>query len=191
MPSPPLWIALKFCIFARLKQFLEVKNDYNIVVNCSQILYLCTSETIANGIHKCSIKLWIALKFCIFARLKQWTRWELQRQAVVNCSQILYLCTSETIGPWDIILAAALWIALKFCIFARLKQFFRCWLADYLCCELLSNFVSLHVWNNSAIGAIFAALSCELLSNFVSLHVWNNTMCVKFTKSTCYNLFQK
>ena len=41
-----------------------------------------------------------------------------------------------------------LWIALKFCIFARLKQLISELGGENESCELLSNFVSLHVWNN-------------------------------------------
>ena len=247
-----LWIADKFCIFARLKQFIEcvVKNPPSCelltnfvslhvwnnapktahrgkpVVNCWQILYLCTSETIYNDTARRLLVLWIADKFCIFARLKQYTRcssigvtccelltnfvslhvWNNygkstnQRRNVVNCWQILYLCTSETMHTSMSFSLTVLWIADKFCIFARLKQSWQFWHITTYCCELLTNFVSLHVWNNvlwifdnswmlwiadkfcifarlkqSSVAYIYFTFGCELLSNFVSLHVWNNS----------------
>ena len=119
------------------------------VVNCWQILYLCISETIEQIIGNSGIKLWIADKFCIFAYLKQLSCWVFCWCYVVNCWQILYLCTSETINLILYVLGFVLWIADKFCIFARLKQLTNITgiLSDS--CELLTNFVSLHVWNNA------------------------------------------
>ena len=92
-----LWIALKFCIFVVLKQliimmiltlhrcellsnFVSLSSWNNavrkslivaVVVNCSQILYLCRPETTYANIRQKKAGLWIALKFCIFVVLKQ------------------------------------------------------------------------------------------------------------------------
>ena len=172
--DPSLWIADKFCIFARLKQSTKFNYAFADVVNCWQILYLCTSETIAANAAILLTTLWIADKFCIFARLKQlyfcrflikprcelltnfvslhvWNNFYPMsngRISVVNCWQILYLCTSETISKTPPLFTRWLWIADKFCIFARLKQYIDRIHAVHRRCELLTNFVSLHVWNN-------------------------------------------
>ena len=197
-----LWIALKFCIFVVLKQHVvkvittrlccellsnfvslsswnnlaEVDWTLNIVVNCSQILYLCRPETTFPYFAPWESELWIALKFCIFVVLKQLgifgrflieccellsnfvslSSWNNERDAkqweldVVNCSQILYLCRPETTGQADDRLLLLLWIALKFCIFVVLKQRPRLATIWKLGCELLSNFVSLSSWNNES-----------------------------------------
>ena len=145
------------------------------VVNCWQILYLCTSETMLHNNQFGIGLLWIADKFCIFAYLKQLfqkpsnrtTRCELLTNfvslhiwnnqfhnrhvhlGVVNCWQILYLCISETITLFMRISNTQLWIADKFCIFAYLKQWTERFYLVQVRCELLTNFVSLHIWNNS------------------------------------------
>ena len=122
------------------------------VVNCSQILYLCRPETTAARVSPASNALWIALKFCIFVVLKQRNLQILPRNRVVNCSQILYLCRPETTITILFVRLTALWIALKFCIFVVLKQQRQREPRAFLCCELLSNFVSLSSWNNWALS---------------------------------------
>ena len=170
------------------------------VVNCSQILYLCRPETtilprnrifrscelLSNFVSLSSwnntdttkpltVRLWIALKFCIFVVLKQPKVLRNSVLSVVNCSQILYLCRPETtaaiplgnllscellsnfvsLSSWNNFILyinefMELWIALKFCIFVVLKQLMLEIRVAPARCELLSNFVSLSSWNNEA-----------------------------------------
>ena len=247
-----LWIALKFCIFVVLKQrpiayrqcrwccellsnFVSLSSWNNecwtetllrIVVNCSQILYLCRPETTPSWCASSLTAVVNCSQILYLCRPETTMAWQwLILWKVVNCSQILYLCRPETTKTSPGGSVAVLWIALKFCIFVVLKQLRHGGAWPQGCCELLSNFVSLSSWNNmtnrsSILRAvvncsqilylcrpettlwrhqhgepklwialkfcIFVVLkqhngrcsrtrhSCELLSNFVSLSSWNN-----------------
>ena len=146
-----MWIADKFCIFARLKQLSDKSLQSRI--GCELLTNFVSLHVWNNqqGNRWERSELWIADKFCIFARLKQYSDasvlrrfccelltnfvslhvWNNKRKnhritkGVVNCWQILYLCTSETIQIAMNIQGRRLWIADKFCIFARLKQCFK------------------------------------------------------------------
>ena len=118
------------------------------VVNCWQILYLCTSETIDLPWQQLDAGCELLTNF---VSLHVWNNAPYSRPfgyPVVNCWQILYLCTSETIAQAQAHHYDKLWIADKFCIFARLKQCRAAGINYGYSCELLTNFVSLHVWNN-------------------------------------------
>jgi len=133
--------------------------------------------------------LWIAFKLCIFDYLKQslYFRWTLSK--VVNCFQTLYLWLSETMECTNEEKEQWLWIAFKLCIFDYLKQSTRQDIYMFKSCELLSNFVSLTIWNNLQQNQ-FLCRSCELLSNFVSLTIWNNNTFPSSSVKSVVNCFQ-
>ena len=67
---------------------------------------------------------------------------------VVNCFQIFYLCSSDTtlyIKDWT---RVALWIAFRFFIFVLQTQLTVQKCPLYICCELLSDFLSLFFRHN-------------------------------------------
>ena len=211
------------------------------VVNCFQILYLWYSDTTSRGYVKDNTKLWIAFKFYIFdilIQLKIFT-WQYNYccellsnsislifwyntishlwscPLVVNCFQILYLWYSDT--TWTIlsISTSSLWIAFKFYIFDILIQLLSIITILKLCCELLSNSISLIFWYNSAwfIGVVnelwiafkfyifdiliqhiitgrFHTTRCELLSNSISLIFWYNQPNQRLFFQRVVNCFQ-
>jgi len=138
-------------------------------VNCFQTLYLWLSETIlilnfisANSCELLSnfvsLTIWNNIYVC-----KVTTEW------VVNCFQTLYLWLSETMLIGCFRQNRQLWIAFKLCIFDYLKQF-RCWSIKYsACCELLSNFVSLTIWNNANKIPI---VHIRVVNCFQTLYLW-------------------
>ena len=151
-------------------------------MNCWQILYLCTSETIFLNYIVCQSLLWIADKFCIFARLKQYN---IPYRYTFPCCELLTNFVSLHVWNNNIHYNSnnfMLWIADKFCIFARLKQFAICTQKFWLCCELLTNFVSLHVWNNflSIPGITELVVNCwQILylctsETIYGLMIWND-----------------
>ena len=145
------------------------------------------------------VALWIADKFCIFAYLKQLI--SSFNLFMISCELLTNFVSLHIWNNWEIIYCYLhrLWIADKFCIFAYLKQSSGARKSVEVCCELLTNFVSLHIWNNLLwislwwgfvvncwqilylcisetiyLGVSGLSRSCELLTNFVSLHIWNN-----------------
>ena len=119
-----LWIAFRFCIFVLWtqswrydrgkRQGCELLSDFvysffehntssdlvnwYCVVNCFQILYIRSLNTIMKASPAFKVVLWIAFRFCIFVLWTQsiWNCW--MQQAVVNCFQILYIRSLNTIG---------------------------------------------------------------------------------------------
>ena len=137
------------------------------VVNCFQILYIRSLNTITSLADNSTWWLWIAFRFCIFVLWTQFTfaLWpnfqscellsdfvysffehngRAGRDAgrpVVNCFQILYIRSLNTIPFPSAPSPRQLWIAFRFCIFVLWTQWLfpaESWPA---CCELLSDFV--------------------------------------------------
>ena len=169
-----LWIAFRFCIFVLWTQsrplprllryscellsdfvysFFEHNNSWRrggirSVVNCFQILYIRSLNTIIQSVGRQWGSLWIAFRFCIFvlwtqsimARWSGATRCELLSDfvysffehneslqgllvdVVVNCFQILYIRSLNTMYRGQISSPAQLWIAFRFCIFVLWTQ---------------------------------------------------------------------
>ena len=166
-PSRRLWIAFRFCIFVLWTQLkgrtvamspsCELLSDFVYsffehnhlrmncfvftVVNCFQILYIRSLNTMNGYPFDWTNLLWIAFRFCIFVL---WTQsWPIfsTRVSVVNCFQILYIRSLNTIILFSGIDRVKLWIAFRFCIFVLWTQS-RCrGISTRTCCELLSDFV--------------------------------------------------
>ena len=189
----PLWIAFRFCIFVLWTQSgnpgsgkttgCELLSDFvysffehnwprrrmsrRTVVNCFQILYIRSLNTIHHGRSDQHRQLWIAFRFCIFVL---WTQ-SLKKQGydldscellsdfvysffehnvkkasflssgVVNCFQILYIRSLNTMYNMKSSKIKKLWIAFRFCIFVLWTQWTRRSASMSRCCELLSDFV--------------------------------------------------
>ncbi len=118
-----LWIAFKICIFDFQKQLHKFSNSGN--PSC-ELLSKFVSLTFRNS-HACSYA---------------WRGW------VVNCFQNLYLWLSETAIVNERARLLGLWIAFKICIFDFQKQHLQRVMQRYICCELLSKFVSLTFRNS-------------------------------------------
>ena len=146
-----LWIAFRFFIFVLrtqrinkqdvtiwccelLSDFLSLFFEHNklrffhpadLVVNCFQIFYLCSSNTTLKEEEIYASMLWIAFRFFIFVLRTQRSTNVVLYDSVVNCFQIFYLCSSNT---------------------TCLLTLQRLW-----CCELLSDFLSLFFEHNKGI----------------------------------------
>ena len=147
--SPPvLWIAFRFCIFVLWTQLRRGGQADDSVVNCFQILYIRSLNTITTLVHYDDSQLWIAFRFCIFVLWTQsppteawrWRCCELLSDfvysffehnntsfkyscfKVVNCFQILYIRSLNTISASTSNCAYSLWIAFRFCIFVLWTQ---------------------------------------------------------------------
>ena len=188
-----LWIAFRFCIFVLWTQsallllisdfscellsdfvysFFEhnhYRNTHQLgqVVNCFQILYIRSLNTIASITRHDSGKLWIAFRFCIFVLWTQSIRARTSGRlscellsdfvysffehniylysenlwVVVNCFQILYIRSLNTIRTRSGFPSFLLWIAFRFCIFVLWTQWKSANLFVSKSCELLSDFV--------------------------------------------------
>ena len=162
-----LWIAFRFCIFVLWTQFTahpvtvhrccELLSDFVYsffehnprerrhpvprVVNCFQILYIRSLNTIVPVALFIAAWLWIAFRFCIFVLWTQFSDNYQEKYSVVNCFQILYIRSLNTIDliPWSA--HFVLWIAFRFCIFVLWTQFAVNKFSCERCCELLSDFV--------------------------------------------------
>ena len=171
-----LWIAFRFCIFVLWTQYsgnnacanycCELLSDFvysffehnsyvlkvvvGVVVNCFQILYIRSLNTIWQHIFERSYQLWIAFRFCIFVLWTQFKRSHSTSTGVVNCFQILYIRSLNTIILTSCIYWVELWIAFRFCIFVLWTQFMIVTFSDWSCCELLSDFVYSFFEHNSS-----------------------------------------
>ena len=169
-----MWIAFRFCIFVLWTQSLtlspgirrccELLSDFvysffehnlkvvkpNIfcVVNCFQILYIRSLNTMQRYFSVVRTVLWIAFRFCIFVL---WTQYAIVivhstlscellsdfvysffehngclivplSLIVVNCFQILYIRSLNTMGLLYRYTGLLLWIAFRFCIFVLWTQ---------------------------------------------------------------------
>ena len=162
-----LWIAFRFCIFVLWTQyFFGLKFSPN-VVNCFQILYIRSLNTMMSLDVRITSWLWIAFRFCIFVL---WTQSRAEtsrvisccellsdfvysffehnyrtatrrRRYVVNCFQILYIRSLNTIIPENARTRRKLWIAFRFCIFVLWTQYNGKHRHNCGRCELLSDFV--------------------------------------------------
>ena len=188
-----MWIAFRFCIFVLWTQWTtcelllslgcELLSDFvysffehnshsfrvlaTKVVNCFQILYIRSLNTIRCHFRSMHRLLWIAFRFCIFVLWTQWqSRYKLAerccellsdfvysffehnyafrlsfRLSVVNCFQILYIRSLNTIICSNSCRKLTLWIAFRFCIFVLWTQLVSCLFVTFTGCELLSDFV--------------------------------------------------
>ena len=188
-----MWIAFRFCIFVLWTQFFqlfrhnlsscELLSDFvysffehndgllrigtNSVVNCFQILYIRSLNTINSSSYVRDTMLWIAFRFCIFVLWTQSNLWIpkgyrrcellsdfvysffehnlnnlfMSEFGVVNCFQILYIRSLNTMIPHIVVQDGQLWIAFRFCIFVLWTQCSVNFPLSVRCCELLSDFV--------------------------------------------------
>ena len=137
------------------------------VVNCFQILYIRSLNTICLLNSNQPPQLWIAFRFCIFVLWTQWiinnkivlaccellsdfvysffehnqTTQQQRQEPVVNCFQILYIRSLNTIGVRSGVIVVELWIAFRFCIFVLWTQCNQQTRVLTCGCELLSDFV--------------------------------------------------
>ena len=111
------------------------------VVNCFQILYIRSLNTITSIIRIDANALWIAFRFCIFVLWTQCTVVGLFVVIVVNCFQILYIRSLNTIKKAFFSRRHKLWIAFRFCIFVLWTQYYKKSIYLRRSCELLSDFV--------------------------------------------------
>ena len=140
---------------------------HRTVVNCFQILYIRSLNTIKRQEYEEYDELWIAFRFCIFVLWTQCqigTHYPLYRcellsdfvysffehnkkvihntkHRVVNCFQILYIRSLNTIWTSFDRWMKALWIAFRFCIFVLWTQCRGIISLIVGSCELLSDFV--------------------------------------------------
>ena len=162
-----MWFAFRFCIFVLWTQFCIF--DIPSLVSCELLSDFVYSFFEHNTFHlvASSRKLWIAFRFCIFVLWTQsvqlgtigmlccellsdfvysffehngsgslskgWT--------VVNCFQILYIRSLNTIWLVSDNLRTLLWIAFRFCIFVLWTQCILPSATISVSCELLSDFV--------------------------------------------------
>ncbi len=151
----------------------DATHSFTVVI-CFQILYLWHRQTTFIKISIMLFALWFAFRFCIFDIDKQpviclsdgdvgcdllsdfvsltstnntYGVWR-HRRVVVICFQILYLWHRQTTGRGSQALHRTLWFAFRFCIFDIDKQHTGLRLVPILCCDLLSDFVSLTSTNN-------------------------------------------
>ena len=143
-----LWIAFRFCIFVLWTQWstsavndglsCELLSDFvysffehnwrscfrifQIVVNCFQILYIRSLNTIqlqqAYPLRSCELLSDFVYSFFEHNYLQFFTC----HLTVVNCFQILYIRSLNTISTKAEPNLAALWIAFRFCIFVLWTQ---------------------------------------------------------------------
>ena len=92
-----LWIAFRFCIFVLWTQCWRRRTTWRPVVNCFQILYIRSLNTIWPSTSTTSRGLWIAFRFCIFVLWTQSFVFAQDWKKVVNCFQILYIRSLNTI----------------------------------------------------------------------------------------------
>ena len=185
-------------------------------MNCFQILYIRSLNTIPLRTLDNARKLWIAFRFCIFVlwtqctckdaakeiscellsdfvysffehnslgRIQQW-------RCVVNCFQILYIRSLNTIRGHKDSRATQLWIAFRFCIFVLWTQFGRhaadrrapLWIAFRFCIFVL--------WTQSQWQKFTAATGCELLSDFVYSFFEHNGCSGRYIFRSVVNCFQ-
>ena len=112
-----------------------------LVVNCFQILYIRSLNTIRLCRSGTGSPLWIAFRFCIFVLWTQFYPFYSLVPQVVNCFQILYIRSLNTILRLQPLPSWWLWIAFRFCIFVLWTQYLCLLSIKFIRCELLSDFV--------------------------------------------------
>ena len=163
-----LWIAFRFCIFVLWTQSILRQSPCR---SCCELLSDFVSSFFEHNFDALlpfCMMLWIAFRFCIFVlwtqlsvsnsgttsccellsdfvssffehnelRILKWPCW------VVNCFQILYLRSLNTILYFMGSRKGQLWIAFRFCIFVLWTQSISIGRIFSVSCELLSDFVS-------------------------------------------------
>ena len=183
-----LWIAFRFCIFVLWTQSTllhsfavlccELLSDFvysffehnsvlqkkvsQQVVNCFQILYIRSLNTIGAVGIILALVLWIAYRFCIFVLWTQFSWSDFLEACVVNCFQILYIRSLNTIDPCPGYNNIMLWIAFRFCIFVLWTQWSQIWIRRNSGCELLSDFVYSFFEHNEGemLAATYNVVNC-------------------------------
>ena len=143
-----LWIVFRFCIFVLWTQSWYDGEHYEDVVNCFQILYIRSLNTMNFIRHWLRRSLWIVFRFCIFVLWTQSGRWKDHGNdgcelfsdfvysffehnttillfnffLVVNCFQILYIRSLNTMNSTMQGSRRWLWIVFRFCIFVLWTQ---------------------------------------------------------------------
>ena len=121
-----LWIVFRFCIFVLWTQFSISEGDEPEVVNCFQILYIRSLNTIVvrwRTLRRCC-ELFSDFVYSFFEHNELYQT--LIEEVVVNCFQILYIRSLNTIRPVKRSRQRRLWIVFRFCIFVLWTQY------DYL-----------------------------------------------------------
>ena len=152
-----LWIAFRFCIFVLWTQSPPIIAAIAIVVNCFQILYIRSLNTMTRLKARFSASCELLSDF-VYSFFEH-NRGHRQQggNSVVNCFQILYIRSLNTISNLISVVVILLWIAFRFCIFVLWTQSFINWPFTEDCCELLSDFVySFFEHNNPKNCLIFA-----------------------------------
>ena len=185
-----LWIAFRFCIFVLWTQSLSSK------VRQSKCCELLSDFVYSFFEHNERMRGGISL-------------------GVVNCFQILYIRSLNTIKMVKANHALGLWIAFRFCIFVLWTQYFWVYEVTYFSCELLSDFVysffehncSHHSGSTCVVVNCFQILyirslntiiwirrtlsfCCELLSDFVYSFFEHNNKPVQTVEQRVVNCFQ-
>ena len=120
---------------------LTEKITIDAVVNCFQILYIRSLNTIFDGKNHDWFRCELLSDFVYSFFEHNAVDYRIHRRAVVNCFQILYIRSLNTILAAMIIDLGLLWIAFRFCIFVLWTQFFSKGYQCHWSCELLSDFV--------------------------------------------------
>ena len=119
-------------------------------MNCFQILYIRSLNTIRASLSALVLPLWIAFRFCIFVLWTQYTyHREQQRVGCELLSDFVYSFFEHNRSQ-DIKLHEGLWIAFRFCIFVLWTQSLREASTLWARCELLSDFVYSFFEHNSS-----------------------------------------
>ncbi len=195
-----LWFAFEIYIFDILIQQRQKDTKEDKVVICFRNLYLWYSDTTGVCWLYCIGWLWFAFEIYIFDILIQpvkalavdlfgcdllskfislifWYNLEGEiclADVVVICFRNLYLWYSDTTVGRYTINVDLLWFAFEIYIFdiliqQKLKPEFL-----FLCCDLLSKFISLIFWYNLEAYLLICPTRCDLLSKFISLIFWYN-----------------
>ena len=158
-----MWIAFRFCIFVLWTQYIS--NLLNIFLSCELLSDFVYSFFEHNRNNKGPPQV-----------------------LVVNCFQILYIRSLNTIEKIVSTDQSGLWIAFRFCIFVLWTQCPRLRLVKRDRCELLSDFVYSFFEHNPQGIELFMRCSCELLSDFVYSFFEHNY--IRFMgKSMCLGIY--
>ena len=191
------------------------RDDESAVVNCFQILYIRSLNTIeispSHQLISCEL-----LSDFVYSFFEHNCSPPLSRYCpVVNCFQILYIRSLNTIRQAALLSGEALWIAFRFCIFVLWTQSFASMGATTISCELLSDFVysffehnpyAIHplpwllwiafrfcifvLWTQSRRFGRLRSSGCELLSDFVYSFFEHNALCDAVERTSVVNCFQ-
>ena len=139
--SCQLWIAFRFCIFVLWTQSIITHYLLVIVVNCFQILYIRSLNTIGAGVCQGVSGCELLSDFVYSFFEHNVHRITPTLEGVVNCFQILYIRSLNTMIFTGEASSGRLWIAFRFCIFVLWTQWLPPPPQRRVSCELLSDFV--------------------------------------------------